>query len=238
MDIHFEFRKKMKKQIIFILIIISNFSYSQSDTLFKPNIQLRGKISSFFIIEDIFFRNANLGIEYRFAKNHSIGFDYVYFRFRYQNDSIVNGIEYSGGYNSYSRRDYFIIDYRYYPFQKHNIKTGYDFYVNPFMKIGKRKIWNDTPKDYITEHNFEGIFDQKANYIDNGIAVGFKSSNIGTKNRWFFDLNIGVIYRTNFIKFENGYDFGTNLPYSRNNTIENEWVPHMRINFCYKILQF
>jgi hypothetical protein len=228
-----------KRSVLSLLILICSLNLNaQKDTTFKRNIQLRGKISSFFIVEDIFFRNANIGLEYRFAQKHSIGIDYVFFRFRYENDSVVNGIEYGGGYSSYSRRDYLIVDYRYYPFQTINSKKGFDIYFNPFIKVGKRKIWDDTPAAYITEHNFEGIYNQQANFIDQGFAIGYKSSNLGKKNRWFFDMNIGVVYRSSYIKYEDGYDYMTNLPYTHANYTSTSWQPHMRINFCYKIIQF
>lgn len=72
----------MIKQVLFYFLMMTSFAQlcAQEQDESNKSLLLRGKASSFFIVEDMFFQNWNLGLEYRFAEHHSIGIDFVHFR--------------------------------------------------------------------------------------------------------------------------------------------------------------
>jgi hypothetical protein len=96
--------------------------YAQiTDNSFAKTTTVRRKATIGFIVEDSYWRNANIGFEHRFTLRHAVGIDYVYFRGRYENDSIVNGVYYGSGFNAFWRRDYLILDYRFYMLSEKNV---------------------------------------------------------------------------------------------------------------------
>lgn len=227
----------MKKFLFPLCLLISLNAYVQKSTTSSKHILVRGKASSFFLVEDAFWRNANIGAEFRFLNKHSIGIDFVYFRWRYQNDSIVNDIEYSTGYNCYSLRKYLLIDYRYYPFP--NIKHDYDIdiYFNPFIKIGKRSIWSEDPYTFVATSDMRQTNTMSANFDDYGFAIGFRYC-FDMYDRFGIDVNMGIVKRHNDIWYEKGYDYTSNSFFETHNTTSSSTNIHMRVNFFLKVFQY
>lgn len=223
----------MKLVCFLVLVLLRINGIAQTNRYFTNQILIRGKASSFVVIEDEFWRNANIGIEFRFGKHHAIGIDYVYFRWRFENDSIVNGTEYSSGYNAFSKRNYLILDYRYYVLNVSYLqKLHVDFYLNPFLKLGKRNIWTENQSTYWIENNTHQITEQQTNFLDGGFAFGIKKG-FGVKKRFGVDASLGFAKRYNHILYEKGYDYVTKNDVERTNRDETTWHVHARLNLYY-----
>lgn len=223
----------MKKWFLVSLLLFSLTSYLQTTCTTNKHILLRGKATSFFLIEDTFWRNANIGVEFRLFNLHSIGIDYIYFRWRYQHDSIVNGTEYNTGFNAFSRRQYLLFDYRFYPFKNFFTTKGIDPYANAFIKIGKRKIWSEDPSASVIEKGTFPIIKQNSNFSDFGIAVGLR---IGS-GLFGVDVNAGVVKRTSYIWHRQSYDYSTASVVEKFNETESKWVFHMRLNLYLRLFK-
>lgn len=223
----------MTRILLCIFLILPIKSYLQNTKDSRKEISIRGKATSFFIIEDTFWRNANIGAEFR-LNHHSVGIDYVYFRFRYENDSIVDGIEYSNGYNSFSRRDYINLDYRFYPFKNWPDKYGIDPYMNAFVKIGKRRVWSEHETARVRNPGFHPINEQRSNFADYGLALGLKMG----PPEFGIDVNMGVVRRISDIWYERGYDYSMGSQYEAHNFKRMKWAFHMRLNIYLRVLNF
>lgn len=236
---HIELKSnRFNKISLGLLIILLHFNThsqeNQQNYQYSKYILLRGKATSFFIIEDMFWRNANIGAEFRLLDKHSIGIDYVFFRWRYENDSVVDGIEYTSGYESFSRRNYILLDYRYYPFRQLAENKGADLYLNPFVKIGERKVWSDNSTTYVGETDFYKISGHQSRFTDYGFALGLKGA-FSPDNRFGIDANIGFVKRFSNISYEKGYDFSTNQGIEKFDVNESKWLIHMRLNLYFRI---
>jgi hypothetical protein len=226
----------MIKRVYFLLGMITAFAQlnAQEDHESYNSFLLRGKASTFVIIEDIYFQNWNLGGEYRFAQHHSVGIDYVHFRWRHEEDIYIDGMETGSGPDTYSRRRYILLDYRYYPFshlmQKHRI----DPYLNPFIKMGRRKIWTNDPNTLYWDNDISAIRNQRADYTDYGFALGLRFD-FGENDRVGLDANIGAIYRETKIHYEEQYDYNNDIFIERFSGKHYDWKPHMRLNIYVRL---
>lgn len=228
----------MVKKRFFLLVVISTFSKGISQEQFESNksIFLRGKASTFVIIEDIFFQNWNLGAEYRFSEHHSVGIDYVHFRWRSEDDIYIDGMETGSGPDSYSRRRYLLLDYRYYPFSHFMQKHRIDPYLNPFVKMGRRKIWTNDPNTFYWDNDISAIRNQRADFTDYGFALGLRFD-FGENDRIGLDANIGAIYRETRILYEEQYDYTNDLFIERFSGRHYQWKMHMRLNIYVRLFK-
>jgi hypothetical protein len=131
------------------------------------------------------------------------------------------------------------IDYRYYIFDKQNTEyqddnygikdLDLDIYLNAFVKIGKRKVWSESPLTFIPGTY---VSDQKANYIDYGLAIGLKRG-FTSENRFGIDFNIGVSKRYSHIIYERS--FLDNSTLEKFDTFGNQWLVHARLNLYYQL---
>lgn len=225
----------MKHAIILFSILIScQHSFSQS---YNKGLLLRGKAFGMFIIEDLFFNNYNLGLEYRFAECHSFGIDYVHFRWRREYDIYVDGYDSGSGPDAFSRRRYLLVDYRYYPFRRMMPNKGFELYINPFMKLGRRKIWTNDPYTYYSDNDLSSIKDQRSDFADYGFAIGTRVD-FGSNNRFGMDVNIGAVYRDVSIRYEEQYDYDSETYIERFSGKRYYWKPHMRLNLYWRFLRF
>ena len=225
----------MKRLIQCLIFIIPLTSFSQDVSDSNKKILLRGKIFASPILEDAFFRNLSIGLEFRFLNQHSIGIDYVHFRFRIEQDSIVNGIEYTSGPSIYSRRNYLNVDYRFYPFRK-RLNGRFDPYVNSFVKIGKRDVWS-VDSSLVYANGTERLLAQNSNFTDYGLAVGTRLD-FGVKDRFGLDANIGCVKRMSRIWYQKYETYDPLTIHEEFNTSDSKWVIHMRMNLYFRILGY
>lgn len=231
--VSFSMNQRMFLKTTFTLFLALLFSLKLQAQETNKSILLRGKASTFFVVEDIFFQNWNIGVEYRFAENHSVGLDFVHFRWRYEQDVYIDDIEMGYGPDSFSRRRYLLIDYRYYPFRNLMQEKYIDPYLNPFVKVGKRKIWTNDPTVLFGEHDIPMVKNHRADFTDYGLALGLRSDFVD--RRFGFDVNIGLVYRETRVRYEKRYDFPTDTYSEHSFRKYYNWHPHMRLNFFMRI---
>lgn len=224
----------------FCLLVFNSVELKAQETE-EPyrGIYLRGKVSSFFIVEDLFWRNANIGAEFRLGNKHSIGVDYVFFRWRNEQDSIVDDIEYTSGPNTYRRREYINFDYRHYPCtHKTLVEKGIDPYFNLFTKIGKQKIWTQNDHTYHnSDYDQKGLTFQRQTFYELGVAGGLRWDFTKT-DRFGLDMNIGVVKRFNTTHEEKGLDWLSGTHYEITESYKySKWVLHMRMNLYLKLFK-
>ena len=223
------------KNVLILFLLLASFALSaQEAEQSNKSILLRGKASTFFIIEDIYFNNWNIGLEYRFAERHSIGIDFVHFRWRFEHDIYIDGMETGYGPDSYSRRRYLLVDYRYYPFKGLMNSHKIDPYINPFVKMGRRKVWTNEPNTFYTDNDFMNIRNQRSDFTDYGLALGL-NYNFTENDRIGLDVNIGAVYRELRILYEEQYDYDTEVFNERFSGNHSYWKFHMRLNLYFKL---
>ena len=222
--------------ILFLLLpLVSSFSLrAQDDSRSNKSLLLRGKASGFVIIEDVYFTNLNIGLEYRFAERHSFGVDFVHFRWRYEHDIYIDGMETGSGPDSFSRRQYMLVDYRYYPFRYFMKNFRIDPYVNPFVKMGKRKVWTNDPNTFFEDNDLSSIRNQRADFTDYGFALGLRFD-FGSRDQFGLDANIGAVYRETRILYEEQFDVSSSQFVERFSGKDVYWKPHMRLNLFYRL---
>lgn len=223
----------MKIQLLLCALLSLFTVISQEKTYTNKSLVLRGKASAFVIIEDQYFRNVNLGLEYRFAEHHSFGVDFVYFRWHYEYDIYIDGIETGSGPDAYSRRLYSVVDYRYYPFNT-KAENRLDPYINVITKMGKRKIWTNDPETLYGDNDVSSIRKQNASFNDYGLAVGLKVK-FGTSQRVGLDASIGAIYRESRIHYQEKYDYQNTAYVESFSGTSHLWKPLMRLNIFVKL---
>ena len=129
-----------RSALILLTMLFSFEFFVQESHEINKAIFLRGKAFTSAVIEDAYFQNWNIGVEYRFAEKHSIGLDFVHFRWRYEEDIYIDGYETGSGPDSFSRRRYLLADYRYYLLQMLIKEKHIDTYLNPLVKLMTKKI--------------------------------------------------------------------------------------------------
>lgn len=198
-------------------------SVSSDDTKFS--IALRGKLFGFFIIEDTFFSTATIGTEFLMKGRHSLGVDFTYFGWQYQDDDN----EENPLYNAFERKTYLYLDYRY----KFLSFKSFDFYVNLYDKIGKYHVWNEGiaegytfwEKPFLNERE-DGSFNQV------GAGVGFKKYAEG--GRFYVDLSANV--GRHFTKSNNVvYNNSMNVIETQYNVRSDRNIFYMRLNLGCKL---
>ena len=156
----------------------------------KFSIALRGKLFGFFVIEDSYFSTATLGVEFLMKGRHSLGVDFTYFGWQYEDDDN----EENPLYSNYERRTYLYLDYKY----KFLAYRNFDFYFNLYDKIGTYHTWNEGIAEGYTfwekpflNNKEDGTFNQV------GAGIGFKKYADG--GRFYVDLsaNIGRLFSNN-----------------------------------------
>lgn len=223
------------RKSLFLLALLSSFGLSaQKHSGSSKYVLLRGKATVCGVIEDLYFQNWNLGAEYRFAKHHSFGIDYVHFRWRYEYDIYVDGEETGSGPDSFSRRRYLLADYRYYPSSDLMRTDGVEPYFNLFAKMGRRKIWTNDPDTFYSDNDVKAIRNQRADFTDYGFALGLRID-FGVNDRFGLDANVGLVYRDTRILYEEQYDYDNAVFVERFAGNHNYWKPHMRLNLYVKL---
>lgn len=221
------------KGTLFFLLLSSFFGFSQADYTMK-SVSIRGKIISSAVAEDVYFRNLSFGFEVRPLNNHSVGFDYIHFRWRNEYDSIIDNKEVTGP-SVFSKRNYLNIDYRFYLIPKKAFYTGFDLYLNSFMKIGIREVWSDD-----SNLLYENLYTHKSNFRDFGLAIG---SRFGS-DRFGGDFNIGTVKRFSDVWYEKGKTYHTGqvyMPpttYEKSNFEDTNWALHMRLNLYWNFILY
>ncbi len=221
----------MKKILIVFCLILPLYAHVQVETKLSQ-LFVRGKMFSTAIIEDAYFRNASIGFEYLLFDKHAVGIDYIHFRWRYEHDSTANGIEYGAGPSIYSRRNYLNIDYRFYPFNRHenlNIKP----YFNSFIKIGKREVWSDDSTLTFFDEKKE-LYSHSSNFTDLGLAIGIRTY-FGDKQRLGLDFNLGCVKRYSQIWQQRSRSVNPIGTLEEFNVLDTTWKIHMRLNLFFRI---
>lgn len=179
---------------------------------------IRGKAIGFFIVEDIYFLTATLGLEVTLQERHSIGVDATWFRWRNEYDDIMDNALYS----NYRLRKYFLIDYKYTIGSIRSI----DFYANAYDKIGWYKMWYKgiDVSTYTSTEFLKSRMDGTFNEFGFGIGA----------RRMFGESNFGVDCSANVKKvYSNNDDFrvlsdGTTI--QAYNLKTQDWGFYMRLN--------
>ncbi len=125
----------MKHHILSLLFCFNVVSCLAQSKSFKDDfsVALRGKVASFFIIEDQFFRTATFGGELSFKERHSVGIDLSYWRWRRQTDEP----DPIALYDELERRTFLYFDYKLNVFKR----PAYYLYLNSYYRIGEYKMW-------------------------------------------------------------------------------------------------
>jgi len=200
----------------------------EKDSL-KSGLLLRGKIFGFVIIEDWWITSITFGGEYRFAQNHSLGADYIFFKHRYEQEQ-YNDTTNRDNYDEYSEhnpRQALLLDYRFYiPPQWVNWNNIVP-YFNLFYAFGKARINHEAEWEFD-----EGdIINQKETFYDIGINLGFRFCFSGT-SRWGLDIGIGAASRSIKENVEYYVPGGPNRFVYGHHDTQNRFI--MRLNlFCY-----
>lgn len=148
----------------------------------------RGKVATFFIIEDVFFLTYSLGTEFSYNK-HSLGLDYTWFRWRYEEDNSDD----VGMYSQYELRTYLHADYKYtyweYP------RLEFDLYLNVYDKIGEYKMWYDKYSEYDFGSRDMTFLESKAKGTFNEPGLGIGIRKYAEQTGFGFDCSMNVGYR-------------------------------------------
>ncbi len=149
---------------------------------------LRGKVATFFIIEDVYFLTYTGGAELGFNR-HSIGLDYTWFRWRYEEDTNED----VGMYSQYELRNYLHADYKFtfliFP------RIDLDVYFNAYYKSGKYTMWYDKYEEFdfgtrdvsFLQSTTKGLFTEP--------GVGFGIRKYAEESGFGLDVSAGAGYR-------------------------------------------
>lgn len=185
---------------------------------------VRGKVASFFIIEDVYFVTYTLGTEFAY-KRHSLGLDYTWFRWRYESDNNDD----VGMYSQYELRTYLHADYKYtfLEFQRAEV----DIYFNAYDKIGNYSMWYDKYTDYDFGTRDMSFLQSTAKGTFNEPGAGFGIRKYAEKSGFGIDISANAGYRmTN--NDEINYEGAGVISY-RNDVKEDRYLFYMRINCFY-----
>lgn len=225
---------------VLLLLMIAVVSFAQTDSLRMPgkrgikafssedtkfSIALRGKLFGFFIIEDTFFSTGTIGAEFLMKGRHSLGVDFTYFGWQYEDDDN----EENPLYNAFERRTYLYLDYKY----KFLAYKSFDFYFNLYDKIGKHHIWNEGIAEGYTfwekpflNNREDGTFSQV------GVGIGIKKYTEG--GRFYVDLsaNVGKLFtNSNTVTYDDSLKV-----LDRQYHVKNDRnIFYMRLNLGYKL---
>ena len=194
------------------------------------SLSIRGKVLGGGVLEDFKNLNYTIGIEQRFLKNHAVGVDYVFMRGRaeYESYDSVMQTYADNGYSDFDRRQYLLIDYRYY-FNHFKRPCRWLPYANILTKLGKREMW----------YQYRSIFKRQADYfhISNfqevGLAVGTHIS--FNYDRLVFDASLGVLRSFAAIEYED-LSFNSQINEFGLNPLR-PWKMHARVNLSWYLFR-
>lgn len=230
---------QLKKILPLVFCFLSYLAHSQDNHMYLDRyLALRGKAFAFVIIEDIYFQNLTGGVEFRFSKRHSVGLDWVHFRWRYENDYYLDGYDQGYGPDAFRRRRYLLVDYRFYPFLSSSnfLPQKMDFYINPLVKLGRRKIWSETGSSTTDEFS-DVVYTDRSDFTDYGLALGTKIY-FSSKRKLGLDVSMGAIYRVGYIFEQTGYLNDQKSGFIVQNSPYRIWQFHMRLNLTYSFYSF
>jgi hypothetical protein len=191
----------------------------------------RGKIFGFVIIEDVFVATGTLGLEYKFAKRHSIGSDVIWTKYWHENDSTneATGEEYGSGYMQQDTRFNLNVDYRFY-FYIRNEKCAYrGLYISTFHRRGTMKWRSCDGYEFASGEDIQ----RDAVIRDLGLAIGWRVG--GDRcGRWGFDTSFGMAERTK-IEDSEKYISPVQTEIVLNDRTES-WIPVFRLNVTYSFI--
>lgn len=185
---------------------------------------VRAKAASFFIIEDVYFVTATLGTEFSY-KNHSLGIDGTYFRWRYETDNNDD----VGIYSQYELRKYLLADYKY----TFLYLDYYDLniYFNLYDKYGTYSMWYDKYSDYDFGTRDMAFLQSKAKGTFNEPGAGFGVRKHAKESGFGIDCSANYGFRfTN--NDEVNYLNSSTIEY-RNDVKVQKGLFYMRINCFY-----
>ena len=217
--------------LIILLISSTGFAQEEYDVLDHSfGMLVRGKV----IVgptgpENLSGRMYTIGGEFRFAKRHAIGVDWVDFKNNYGYESLdtVSGYYNNNGTFHVMNRRYGLIGYRYYfgP-----IKDRYPFFINALVKLGNQNEWFwDGTED--TKH---GPYSSSTIFKEFGLGIG---SHIPFyRGRMGLDLSLGVIFAMNRVRYGNYHQTAvpTSTPVA---SYVNLFKPHMRLNLYFNLFK-
>lgn len=195
-------RPYMRFCLVLVFFVISIVSVSQADSVQvlrkrtahavssderKFSIALRGKLFGFFIIEDTYFSTATIGAEFLMKGRHSLGVDFTYFGWQYQDDDN----EENPLYNAFERKTYLYLDYKYKVFAY----KSFDFYFNLYDKIGKYHVWNEGIAEGYTFWE-KPFLNDKEDGSFNQVGLGLGVKKYTEDGRFYLDLsaNVGKLF--------------------------------------------
>lgn len=197
-----------------LVLPLMGFSQNQKE---DPKFNLRGKAIYFFIIEDFWYGNATLGAEYRFAKNQSIGLDAFYLLKQEEDDR-----EEQAEPQRLTQHYTLLADYRYYLFPEMAKRTGWELYLNSYLRYSNVTLRTDDDYTLETGEKTNG----NAHIKDIGVALGTRKSFSPGKSIGV-DFNIGLSYRNKTEDFtvltDTGAEKMTDVP-------DKYWVGSVRLN--------
>lgn len=115
-------------------------------------------------------------------------------------------------------------------------KHYFDPYVNPFVKMGRRTIWTNDPETYFYNNHISGVRNQRADFTDYGIALGFRHD-FGVSDRFGVDINIGAVYRETRLKYQEQYDYDNLAFVEQYSGTSHSWRGHIRLNLYVKLFE-
>lgn len=194
------------------------------DTLHPFSIAARGKVASFFIIEDVYFLTYSIGTELAY-KRHSLGVDYSWFRWRYEEDDNED----VGMYSQYELRKYFHVDYKltFLSFSRPEM----DVYFNLYDKIGEYTMWYDKYEDYDFGTRTMTFLQSTAKGTFNEPGIGFGFRKYAEKTGFGFDCSVNYGYRMSDTN-EKNYITTTQTNFREHVKVDRD-VFYMRMNCFY-----
>lgn len=188
---------------------------------------IRGKALGFVIIEDAFVFNFTAGIEYRFAKYHSIGVDYHFFRNRWEHEVYLDSTYTNyNEYNGYNPRHSAVVDYRFYfPFSISRARSVRP-YLQAYGRFGNARIYYEAT--YPIDSG--SVVHQTETFYDVGVTVGLHFG-FFPKGKAGLDICAGT-YRRSKLQNEEYYNPGGDNWMKYDQPLV-EWLPIIRVNLFY-----
>lgn len=230
----------MPCRLVWLLLLLSTTSYGQADSTRIPkkqvsramssddskfSIALRGKLFGFVIIEDNYFSTATIGTEFCLKGKHSLGIDFTYFGWQYETDNSED----SPLYETYERRTYAYLDYRY----KFLACKSFDFYVNLYDKIGTYHEWRDGVAE---GYNFfeKPFLNNKTDGTFNQVGAGLGFKKYAEGGRFYVDLsaNVGKLFSKNNVV---SYNDSLQVIDTQSKVRSDKTIFYMRLSLGYKL---
>jgi hypothetical protein len=193
---------------------------------------VRGKIFGFVLLEDVYVATGTLGLEYRFAKRHSIGSDVAWTKYWNENDSsnVVTGEEYASGFWQHDTRLNFNVDYRFYFYLKSELRDFQGMYLSASHRRGTMKWRSCEDYEFVAGEDIQ----KDAEIRDFGLALGYRLGG-GFYKRWGLDTSFGMARRAKTEDYERYISLAqTDIVLDRK-TIR--WIPVFRFNVTYSFIR-